>query len=110
MAVSRPILRHLGVTGIPMTKVENASASGSSAFRCAIRDVAAGFADVVLAAGVDKVGASVRAESLTDVASLDDGILTPPVHYALLADDIGRDTRGSPDSRGTDTVALLPRR
>ncbi|WP_235581584.1 thiolase family protein [Rhodococcus sp. Leaf278] len=87
MAVSRPILRHLGVTGIPMTQVENASASGSSAFRCAIRDVAAGFADVVLAAGVDKVGASVRAESLTGVASLDDGILTPPVHYALLAEE-----------------------
>jgi acetyl-CoA acetyltransferase len=30
MAVSRPILRHLGASGIPMAQVENASASGST--------------------------------------------------------------------------------
>ena len=32
MAASRPILRYLGATGIPMAQVENASASGSTAF------------------------------------------------------------------------------
>ena len=31
MAASRPLLRHLGATGIPMAQVENASASGSTA-------------------------------------------------------------------------------
>ena len=33
MAASRPMLRHLGATGISMTQVENASASGSTAVR-----------------------------------------------------------------------------
>lgn len=88
MAVTQPVLRHLGVTGIPMTQVmtpvENASASSSSAFRCAIRDVAAGFADVVLAAGGDKVGPSSRAQTLTVIAEYDDGIVIPPVLFRRL--------------------------
>ena len=42
MAASRPMLRHLGATGIPMAQVENASASGSTAFRQACIDVASG--------------------------------------------------------------------
>jgi acetyl-CoA acetyltransferase len=54
MAVSRPILRHLGASGIPMAQVENASASGSTAFRQACLDVASGISDVSLAIGVDK--------------------------------------------------------
>ena len=54
MAVSRPILRHLGASGIPMAQVENASASGSTAFRQACIDVASGITDVSLAIGVDK--------------------------------------------------------
>jgi acetyl-CoA acetyltransferase len=33
MAASRPMLRHLGATGIAMAQVENASASGSTAVR-----------------------------------------------------------------------------
>jgi acetyl-CoA acetyltransferase len=87
MAAGRPMLRHLGATGIPITQVENASASSASAFRLAVRDVAAGFADVVLAVGVDKPGPVVRAESLTGIRSLDDGIMFPAAHYALLAEE-----------------------
>ncbi|MHA6626458.1 thiolase family protein [Pseudonocardia sichuanensis] len=87
MGVSRPVLRHLGVTGIPMTQVENASASSSSAFRLACRDVAAGFADVALAMGVDKVGRGVRAEHLTGLPRFDDGLVFPAVHYGLLAEE-----------------------
>ncbi|WP_228389392.1 thiolase family protein [Cumulibacter manganitolerans] len=87
MAVSQPILRHLGVTGIPTTQVENASASGSSAFRLAVRDVAAGFADVALASGVDKVAPGVRAETLTGVHGYDEGVVVPPIHFALLAEE-----------------------
>src|SRR5216684_8943450 len=56
MAASRPMLRHLGATGIPMAQVENASASGSTAVRQACLDVASGIADVSLAVGVDKPG------------------------------------------------------
>lgn len=91
MAVARPILRHLGATGIPMTQVENASASGSSAFRLAVRDIAAGFCDIALAMGVDKVRPGLRAESLTGIEHYDDGITIPPVHYALLAEEYLRE-------------------
>ncbi|WZH51008.1 MAG: thiolase family protein [Nocardioides alkalitolerans] len=94
MAVSRPMLRHLGVTGIPMTQVENASASSSSAFRLAVRDVAAGFADVTLAMGVDKAATGLRAETLTGIAPHDEGLTTPAVHFALLAEEYLR-SRGA---------------
>ena len=104
MAVSRPILRHLGVTGIPMTQVENASASGSCAFRIAVRDVAAGFADVALALGVDKVGPSVRAENAAGIERYDDGIVVPPVHYALVAEEYLR-ARGA-DAKDLALVAV----
>lgn len=86
MAVSRPMLRHLGVTGVAMTQVENASASSSSAFRLAVRDVAGGFSDVALAMGVDKPARIGRAEALTGVEYPNAG-LTPAMHYALLAED-----------------------
>ncbi|HWE66620.1 MAG TPA: thiolase family protein, partial [Acidimicrobiales bacterium] len=54
MGISRLMYRHLGSTGIPMAQVENASASGSSAFRQACFEVAAGLVDVAIAVGVDK--------------------------------------------------------
>jgi acetyl-CoA acetyltransferase len=96
MAVSRPILRHLGATGVPMTQVENASASSASAFRLAVRDVAAGFAEVALAMGVDKVGRGVRAEHLTGLPRFDDGLVFPAVHYGLLADEYLRRSGATP--------------
>lgn len=85
MAVSRPMLRHLGATGIPMTQVENASASGSSAFRLACMEVAAGFSDVTLALGVDKPAPVARAESHSGLPSLAGGRIVPFTKYALLA-------------------------
>ncbi|GAA3446578.1 thiolase [Planomonospora venezuelensis] len=85
MAASRRMLRHLGATGIPMTQVENASASGSSAFRQACLEVAAGLADVSLALGVDKPS-RVRAAP-TGVAGLADRLVVPATHFALLADE-----------------------
>lgn len=48
----------LGLTGIPITNIDNASASGSSAFRLACRDVDSGEADVAMAVGVGKFGRS----------------------------------------------------
>src|SRR5208282_1792976 len=53
MAATRPMLRYLGATGIPMAQVENASASGSTAVRQACLDVASGLTDVSIAVGVD---------------------------------------------------------
>lgn len=96
MAVSRPMLRHLGATGIPMTQVENASASSSSAFRLAVREVEAGFSDVVLACGVDKPFESERAVNRAGLNSPDEKIIFPAAHYALLADEYLRRSGSSP--------------
>jgi len=49
------IARHLGALGATMTNVENASASGSAAFREAYLAVASGLHDVAIAIGVDKL-------------------------------------------------------
>jgi len=47
-------MKELGLTGIPVTRVENASATGSVAFREAYRAVAAGWCDVAMAVGAEK--------------------------------------------------------
>ena len=48
-------LRDMGFEGIPMFNLENACASGSSAFNLAAQALRAGDADVVLAVGVEKM-------------------------------------------------------
>lgn len=95
MALSRLMYRHLGATGIPMTQIENASASGSSAFRQAYLDVAAGLHEVAIAVGVDKplsVTNPARAAGLTDLVG---ARLTPVTHFALLASRYQYDTGAS---------------
>jgi acetyl-CoA acetyltransferase len=49
------IARELGAAGATMTNVENASASGSAAFREAYLAIASGLHDVAIAIGVDKL-------------------------------------------------------
>jgi acetyl-CoA acetyltransferase len=87
MAASRPMLKHLGVTGIPMTQVENASASGSSAFRLACMDVAAGTSDVSLVVGVDKPALVAAASTKTGIVESAAAYVVPVTHFALLADE-----------------------
>ncbi|MEH6610039.1 MAG: thiolase family protein [Halioglobus sp.] len=48
-------LRSMGFEGIPMFNVENACASGSSAFNLAVQALKAGEQDVVLAVGTEKM-------------------------------------------------------
>jgi acetyl-CoA acetyltransferase len=86
MACGRPILRHLGASGIPIVHVENASASGSTAFRHACIEVASGIADVSLALGVDKPMAIARSEGLTGIGNLADDAIAPFTHFAMLCD------------------------
>lgn len=86
MAPGRAMLRHLGATGIPLQHVENASASGSTAFRQACLDVAAGLTDVSLAVGVDKPSRMERAETLARLPDLSSEDIVPFTHFALLAD------------------------
>ena len=87
MAASRPMLRHLGATGIPMAQVENASASGSTAFRQACLEVASGISDVALAVGVDKPGPIAGAPGKTNLRDLVGARVVPFTHFALLANE-----------------------
>jgi acetyl-CoA acetyltransferase len=87
MAASRPMLRHLGATGIPMAQVENASASGSTAFRQACIDVASGLSDLSLALGVDKPGPVAMAPARTRIRDLVGARVVPFTHFALLSQE-----------------------
>ena len=89
MAPGRPILRHLGASGIELIHIENASASSSAAFRKACIEVASGLVDVALVLGVDKPqpnGPRGRAEAKTGLGNLADDAIVPFTHFALLAD------------------------
>src|ERR1700722_16427904 len=86
MAPGRAMLRHLGATGLPIVHVENASASGSAAFRHACIEVAAGLTDVSLVVGVEKPMSVGRAGALARIGSLADDAIAPFTHFALLAD------------------------
>ena len=87
MAVGRPMLRHLGALGKPLVHIENASASGSTAFRQACIEVAAGISDVALAVGVDKPSMNRIARSPTGIPSLAGDAILPFTHFALLTDE-----------------------
>lgn len=84
-AAGRTMLRYLGTTGIPMAQVENASASGSTAFRLAFEEVAAGTAEVALAVGVDKAALPNMAITKTGLHDLVATRMLPVTHFALLA-------------------------
>ena len=55
MMSGQRVLKQLGITGLPITNVENACSSSSSAFRQAYIAVAAGVYDMVLVLGVEKL-------------------------------------------------------
>lgn len=88
IGASRIMLSRLGSTGIPMTQIENASASGSSAVAQACFDVASGRTDVALALGIDKPrdGLSMGPAE-AGIANLEGGTIVPFTHFALLASE-----------------------
>ena len=89
MAVGRPMLKHLGALGRPLVHVENASASGSAAFRLGCVNVAAGLSDVALVLGVDKPRKVYRAP--TGARGLADDAVVPFTHFSLLTEEyVGR--------------------
>jgi acetyl-CoA acetyltransferase len=85
MAPTRTMLRHLGASGIPMMQIENASASGSTAFRQAVLDVASGVSDVALAVGVDKPAPVTLAATRNGIESLEGDRVAAFTHFALLS-------------------------
>ncbi|MCP4692680.1 MAG: thiolase family protein [Desulfobacterales bacterium] len=54
-ATGHAVCREMGLTGLGVTNVENASASGSAAFREAVLAVGSGVHEVAIAIGVDKM-------------------------------------------------------
>jgi len=55
----------IGIEGIPIHNVENACASGSTAFNLAVQSLRAGVADVALALGVEKMNVPDKARALS---------------------------------------------
>jgi acetyl-CoA acetyltransferase len=108
MGMSRRMYRHLGSSGIAMAQVENASASGSTAFRQACIDVAAGLADVAIAVGVDKPrmpGPGPRGGGATaGPRDLAGSRVVPFTHFALLANRYMHDTGTTPEQFGLVAV------
>ncbi|MFR9774307.1 thiolase family protein [Nocardia sp. SC052] len=87
MAAGRPMLRHLGAHGLPITHIENASATGSSAFRSACIEVASGLSDVALAVGVDKPYTVENAATHASERTTAEKAVAPFVHFAILMEE-----------------------
>jgi acetyl-CoA acetyltransferase len=85
MAAGVPMLRYLGMTGLRVSQVENASATGSTAFRQAVAEVASGLADVAIAIGVDKARGKIAAAD-TGITPISPASDIPFARYALLTE------------------------
>lgn len=113
MVGGQVVLRSMGFAGIPVTNVENACASGSSAFHLAHAYLKAGVTDVALAVGVDKMFHVDKAKA----ASIFDGAWdvhdVPNITASLLAlgegvePPPGRVEPGGPRSVFMDVYASL---
>jgi acetyl-CoA C-acetyltransferase len=87
--VGQMMLQQVGITGIPVTRVETVCCSGGAALREAWRTVATGLCDVVLAVGVEKM--SDRSPAYIKKAmggSYDEEFegrlgMTGPLHYSM---------------------------
>jgi acetyl-CoA acetyltransferase len=66
------VMREAGITGIPIVNVENACASGSTAFYLAHRAVASGQADLALAVGTEKLFCGDTGQSLKALSTSSD--------------------------------------
>jgi acetyl-CoA acetyltransferase len=85
MAAGVPMLRYLGMTGLRVSQVENASATGSTAFRQAVAEVASGLAEVAIAVGVDKPLGKIAAPD-TGITPISPAFDVPFARYALLTE------------------------
>jgi len=79
------VMKEFGLTGIPIQRIENASATGSAAFREACLAVASGRHDVVMVLGFDKMTAMIQQSTQgTAPENMEDTIL-PAAFFALWA-------------------------
>jgi acetyl-CoA acetyltransferase len=79
-------MKEFGLTGLPVTHVENASATGLVAFREAAHAVASGRAPVALALGFDKMSEMVRGQGGRGIGRDSiDSVILPAAYFALWA-------------------------
>jgi acetyl-CoA acetyltransferase len=81
------IMKEFGLTGLPVTHVENASATGLVAFREAAAAVASGRARVAMALGFDKMTEMIAAGRKGRGVGRDaiDSVILPAAYFALWA-------------------------
>jgi len=78
-------MKEFGLTGIPVQHVENASATGSAAFREACLAVAGGHYDVVLVLGFDKMTTMIRETAAGTAPAEMDEVVLPAAFFAMWA-------------------------
>ncbi len=80
-------MKEFGLTGLPVTHVENASATGLVAFRDAAHAVASGRADVAMALGFDKMSDAARRGGRERGQGRDsiDNVILPAAYFSLWA-------------------------
>ena len=72
MVLGQLIMKELGIVGIPITNIENACSSGSTAFREGWMAVASGMYDVALVVGAEKLYASDTGKTVQALAGSSD--------------------------------------
>lgn len=86
-------VKEFGLTGVPVVHVENASATGSSAFREAYLSVAGGHADISMAIGFDDMQ---RLAGVGQSKDSTEGVILPAAFFALWAQARMKDVGTTP--------------
>ncbi len=79
------VMKEFGLTGIPVQHIENASATGSAAFREACLAVTAGIYDVVMVLGFDKMTPLIQQHAQGRSAETMEDAILPAAFFALWA-------------------------
>jgi acetyl-CoA acetyltransferase len=79
------VIKDLGLTGVPVQRVENASATGAAAFHEAVHAVASGRVEIALALGYDDPGMTNFNEWQTGIFPLTEAVVTPAAFFAFWA-------------------------
>jgi acetyl-CoA acetyltransferase len=79
------VIKDLGLTGVPVQRVENASATGGAAFYEAVHAVASGRVETALALGFDDPGTTRFNDWQPGVVPLTESVVTPAAFFAFWA-------------------------
>jgi acetyl-CoA acetyltransferase len=79
------VIKDLGLTGLPVQRIENASATGGAAFHEAVHAVASGRVETSLALGFDDPGKTRFNEWQPGIFPLSEAVVTPAAFFAFWA-------------------------